>query len=161
MKEIIPMSHSLTKIWIHAVFGTKEREGLIGSNFKKALYAHIMSHLVESFGCRVRIINGTGDHVHVLFLLDPNHALKDILQNIKGESSHWINQQNLLQGKFAWQTGYGAFSVSESVVKDVERYIKNQKNHHLKMTFKEEYERLMKKHGLMLSTETDKSVRAN
>ena len=76
--------------------------------------------------------------------------MKDIFHNVKGESSHWINQSNLLEYKFAWQTGYGAFSVSESMVKGVEKYIANQKEHHKKMTYKEEIDLFIKKYGLKI-----------
>jgi REP element-mobilizing transposase RayT len=144
------MSHSLTKIWIHAICGTKDREPLIRPDIEDLLHEHIRCHLSEDLNCGVRILNGTIDHIHILFLLDPNYAVKDILKNIKGESSHWINEQNLLRVKFAWQTGYGAFSVSESNVTDVEKYIKNQKEHHRKLTFMEEYDQFMKKHGLAI-----------
>ena len=144
------MSHSLTKIWIHAICHTKDNEPLIRTDIEGPLHEHIRHHLSEDFNCGVRILNGTADHVHILFLLDPNYAVKDILKNIKGESSHWINQENLLEAKFAWQTGYGAYSVSESNVPDVERYIKNQKEHHRKTTFMEEYDQFMKKHGLAI-----------
>jgi uncharacterized protein with von Willebrand factor type A (vWA) domain len=80
------------------------------------------------------------------------------LKNIKGESSHWINQQNLLKVKFAWQVGYGAFSVSESNVNDVEQYIRNQKEHHRMKTFTEEFDEFMKKHGLTYLPETVQTV---
>jgi putative transposase len=152
------MSHSLTKIWIHAVFGTKDREPLIHQNIEAELHKHIQRHLEDDFGCRLRIINGVVEHIHILFLLNPNYSIKDLLKNIKGESSHWINQQNLLKVKFAWQVGYGAFSVSESNVNDVEQYIRNQKEHHRKKTFLEEYREFMDKHGLTYLPETVQTV---
>lgn len=152
------MSHSLTKLWIHTVFGTKDRMPLIHNDFEEKLHSHIRQHLECDFGCRVRIIGGTADHVHILFLLDPNYSIKDIIKNIKGESSHWQNQQNITKLKFAWQIGYGAFSVSESNVTGVEQYIQNQKEHHKKITFMEEYEQFMRKHGLPLRSETVETV---
>ena len=152
------MSHSLTKIWIHTVFGTKNREPMIHQSFENKLYQHIREHLEKDFECSVRAVNGMSDHIHILFLLNPNYAIKDILKNIKGESSHWVNQENLTKGKFVWQTGYGAFSVSESNLDKVCQYILNQKVHHKKKTFTEEYEEFMKKHGLLLLNQTDKSV---
>ena len=152
------MSHSLTKIWIHAVFGTKNGEPIIVSQISDDLFYHIKKHLEDDFDCVVRIINGIADHVHILFLLNANYAIKDILKNIKGESSHWINQKDILKVKFAWQVGYGAFSVSESNVNTVERYIANQKEHHRKRTFLEEYEEFMDKHGLNYLAETVQTV---
>ncbi len=87
----------------------------------------------------VRIINGMPDHIHCLFLLNPQKSIAEVIKQIKGSSSHFINQNNLISEKFAWQTGYAAYSVSESVVDKVFQYIKNQKHHHTKKTFQEEY----------------------
>jgi REP element-mobilizing transposase RayT len=144
------MSHSLVKIWIHGVFSTKDRLPLIIDSGKHKLYDHITKHLVDDLDCTVRRINGTADHVHLLFQMTPNIAVKDIFQNIKGESSHWWNQQNFSEKKFAWQIGYGAFSVSESQVGQVEEYIKNQEEHHRKMTFQQEIELFIKKNNLRM-----------
>lgn len=144
------MSHSLIKIWIHGVFGTKDRLPLIKNDFEAKLHNHIKEKLEKDLNCKVRAINGTEDHIHILFLLSPNFSLKDILQNVKGESSHWINGSDFMKHKFAWQTGYGAFSVSESMLKDVEKYIANQKEHHKKLTYKEEVDMLMKKYGFKI-----------
>jgi REP element-mobilizing transposase RayT len=141
-----PMSHSLTKIWLHTVFGTKEREPLIRTEFEESLHDHIKNHLEKDFGCCLQAMNGTADHLHILFLLDQNYAVKDILQNVKGESSHWVNQKDFMKTKFAWQTGYGAFSVSKSNLNDVEIYIKNQKEHHRKKSFAEEYQEFIDKY---------------
>ena len=144
------MSHSLIKIWIHGVFSTKDRTSLINNNFETELYEHIKKKLEEDLDCKVRAINGTEDHIHLLFLLSPNFSVGDIFKNIQGESSHWINQSDFTSTKFAWQIGYGAFSVSESMVKDVELYIKNQKVHHKKITYEKEVELFIKKYGLKI-----------
>lgn len=151
------MSHSLTKVWIHAVFGTKERTAIIKTSFEPQLHTHIKEKLESDLDCKVRIINGTEDHIHILYLMTPSYSLKDVLQNVKGESSHWVNQHDFIDSKFAWQVGYGAFSVSESVVSDVEVYIRNQKQHHKKMTFMEEYAAFMKKYGLVYDGRTDQA----
>lgn len=152
------MSHSFTRIWIHTVLGTKDRQPFIRPEFESALHEHIKHHLEEDFDCPVRAINGVPDHIHVLLLLSPNHSVKDLLQNAKGESSHWANQQDFTKLKFAWQTGYSAFSVSESGVLEVQRYIENQKLHHQKRTYVEECEELICEYGLELSDETVKTV---
>lgn len=101
-------------------------------------------------GCKVRIINGMPDHIHILFLLHPQKSVSDIVKQTKGSSSHWINQNDLVNGKFAWQVGYGIFSVSETNVHKVQNYIKNQKEHHKKKTFKEEYTEFMKAYGFSI-----------
>ena len=142
------LSHSLTKIWIHGIFGTKERAPLIKAEFEKELYKHLTDKLEADLDCKVRIINGMTEHVHVLFMLSSKFSIENVFKNVKGESSHWINQSNFTIRKFAWQTGYAAFSVSESKVGHVERYIRNQKEHHKKMSYAEEIELLMKKYQL-------------
>ncbi len=144
------MSHSLLKIWIHGVFSTKDRTALITPAFEKELYNHIKQKLENDLDCIVRIINGMSNHIHILFLLSPKFSIGDIFKNVKGESSHWINQSSFTKYKFAWQTGYGAFSVSESMVKEVEKYIANQKEHHRKMTYEQEVDLFIKKYGLKI-----------
>lgn len=141
------MPHSFNKIWIHAIWATKERLPLITSNAEKRIHEYMRQQFIES-GCPVRIINGTSDHIHSLFLLNPKKAITEIIKQIKGASSHWINEQNLLAEKFSWQTGYAAYSVSESQLQKVFQYIKNQKSHHQKQTFAKEFEELIKLHGL-------------
>ncbi|MDP2688153.1 MAG: transposase, partial [Aequorivita sp.] len=88
------------------------------------------------------------DHIHCLFLLSPQKSIADVIKQIKGSTSHFINQSNLIPEKFAWQTGYAAYSVSESVVDRVFRYITNQKAHHQKKTFLQEYDDFINLNGL-------------
>ena len=125
------MPHSFSKIWIHAIWATKERVPLIAPKIEQHVYNFMRSQFVES-GCPVRLINGMPDHVHCLFLLNSQKAIADIVKQVKGSTSHFINEQDLLKEKFAWQTGYAAYSVSESVLEKVFEYIKNQKQHHAK-----------------------------
>jgi REP element-mobilizing transposase RayT len=107
-----------------------------------------MSEQLREQGCPVRIINGMPDHVHCLFLLSPQKSISEVIKQIKGSSSHYINQNNLIADKFSWQTGYAAYSVSESVVEKVFNYIKNQKQHHQKKTFQQEFDEFVKLYGL-------------
>jgi len=141
------MSHSHTKIWIHLIFGTKERTPLIDEKFEKLLYIRINDKLKTEYNSLVYAINGTKDHIHILFLQNSNFSLSDIVKNIKGESSHWINQNNFIDKKFAWQSGYGAFSISDTKEDKIIEYIKNQKEHHKKISFVEEYNLFLKKYG--------------
>ena len=120
---------------------------LLKDHFSDQIYEHINDRLC-GLGCDVRIISGTEDHLHILFLLSPDKTIAQVIKAIKGESSHWINQQDFLNTKFAWQIGYGAFSVSESNVEGVENYIHRQEEHHRRMTFQEEYDRFIQKYGL-------------
>ncbi|MBN1968428.1 MAG: IS200/IS605 family transposase [Candidatus Delongbacteria bacterium] len=137
------MPHSYHKIWIHAIWSTKGRARLINPKIENTLFQFISEQFNES-GCSIRIINGAPDHIHCLFLLHPQKSIAEIIKQIKGSSSHFVNQNNLINEKFAWQTGYAAYSVSESVVNKVFVYIKNQKTHHQKRTFQVEYEEFIK-----------------
>ncbi len=141
------MAHSFNKIWIHAIWTTKERSPLIHTNIEHQIHQLISEQLRES-GCPVRIVNGMPDHVHSLFLLNPNKSIAEVIKQIKGSSSHHINQNDLIPEKFSWQTGYAAYSVSESVADKVYFYIKNQKQHHLKKAFEEEHDEFLKLHEL-------------
>ncbi len=142
------MSHSLSKIWIHLIFGTKNRLPLMKPSFEKDLYKHIKSLLEFDFKCKVEIINGTSNHLHILMLQNPQYSITEIVKNIKGNSSHWINQSKFISTKFAWQTGYGVFSVSQSKIKAVVNYIEKQKDHHKKISFEEELNKFEIIHGL-------------
>lgn len=88
------------------------------------------------------------EHLHLLFQLPSDKTLSEISKNLKGESSHWINQQDFFRGKFRWQRGYGAYSVSESLVDMVKRYVENQEEHHKRKTFAEEYKEWAVKYGV-------------
>lgn len=141
------MPHSFNRIWIHAIWSTKERMPLITGAVEKTVYEFLSTQLREQ-GCPVRIINGMPDHVHCLFLLSPKKSISEIIKQIKGSSSYYINQNNLGFSKFSWQTGYAAYSVSESVVDTVFNYIRNQKQHHRKNTFEQEFTKFSKLYGL-------------
>ncbi len=140
------MPHSFNKIWIHAIWATKNRMLLIHPSIEKKVHQYLRNELVE-LGCPVRIINGMPDHIHCLFLLSPQKSIMEVLKQIKGSSSYFINQNDLIPDKFAWQTGYAAYSVSESGIEKVYQYIKNQKQHHRKKSFQEEYEAFLKLYG--------------
>lgn len=141
------MSHSFTKLWIHAIWATKDRKELIDYSIEGKLYDYIGEQLTE-LGCPIRIINGMPDHIHILFLQNPQKTISDLIRQIKGSSSHFINQQELILEKFSWQNGYAAFSVSESQLDVVYHYIRNQKHHHLKKNGQDEFDEFVKLHGL-------------
>jgi len=143
------MSHSFPRIWVHLVFGTKNRQLFITPDIESKIYRFIKSQMIDK-GCFVKSINGMPDHIHILTLLNQNISLADLVKQIKGSSSHWVNQHNIYSQKFAWQTGYGAFSVSESQISKVDAYITNQKAQHQTKTFMDEYEGLLKLHNIDL-----------
>ena len=143
------MQKTFFKIWIHLVWSTKSREPILIDKIRKDVFFHIKETAAEN-DYHLDMVNGTENHLHCLLSLNPRYAISDVVNELKGESSHWINEQNLLKVKFAWQRGFGAFSVSESNVKQVRKYILNQEEHHRKVTFKQEWESLMKRHGISL-----------
>ena len=141
------MPHSFNKIWIHAIFSTKDWLPLINSLVESKIYGFLKEELIK-MDCPVRIINGMPNHIDLLFLQDPKKSILEILKQIKGSSSHWINEQDIIKEKFAWQVGYAAYSVSESQMDKVYHYIFKQKEHHKRKTFAQEYEEFISVHGL-------------
>ena len=137
------MSHSLAKIWIHLVTGTKNRAILIPQILRAEISDQI-THILEQNGCRVCVTVTVKDHFHSLFLLSPTICIADLVRSIKGSVSYRLNRENAFKSSFMWQTGYGAFSVSESGTKKVEQYIRTQEAHHRRMSYQEEYERFMR-----------------
>lgn len=131
------MPHSLNKIWVHAIWTTKDRIPLIHLNIEHKIY-HFISEQFREQGCRIKIINGMPDHIHCLFLLNPKKSISEVIKQIKGSSSRYINQNNLINENFSWQVGYAAYSVSESVLNKVFGYIKNQKQHHKEYNLQQE-----------------------
>lgn len=131
------MPRSKVKIWIHAIWNTKNKEAFITSKAEVPIYKLISKELTNA-GCFVKSINGMQDHMHALFLLNPKSTIQDVMKQVKGASSHAINQMKIIPFRFAWGVGYAAFSVSESQVAEVDKYIRNQKVHHRKRTYTEE-----------------------
>ncbi|MBS1496413.1 MAG: IS200/IS605 family transposase [Bacteroidetes bacterium] len=140
------MPHSFVKIWIHAIWATKERAPLIHPSVEENIHNHMRKEFIDS-GCPVRIINGMPEHVHCLFLLSPQKSIADVIKQVKGGTSHFVNEQNLIAEKFSWQTGYAAYSVCESQLEKVFNYIKNQKSHHAQKSFQKEYDGFLKIYG--------------
>ena len=136
------MSHSLNKIYVHAVFRTKYNEPMITEEIEKNLFPFLKNQLVE-MGCYEIAINGISNHIHLLFLLSPKKSISEVAKQLKGSSSHWINELKLTDQKFEWQTGYGCFSVSEYHVEKITKYIQNQKEHHKVKKYNKEDEELL------------------
>ena len=134
------------KIWIHLVWATKNRRPLLTKDIRQRVFAHIRENAPLK-NIYIDFVNGHIDHVHCLISLNQEQTIAKIMQLIKGESSFWINKNNLCNQKFEWQDDYFAVSVSESGVNNVREYIKNQEEHHKKKTFQEEYDEFIKKYG--------------
>lgn len=132
------MANTYTQIHIQAVFVVQGRNCIIKKSWKDELYKYLVG-IIQNNGHKVLAINGMPDHIHVFLGLRPSQSLSDLMQDIKGSSSRWVNEKRLVSDHFSWQEGYGAFSYSKSHVDQVIDYIKNQEIHHRKKSFMEEY----------------------
>lgn len=140
------MAHTYTNLLTHALFSTKDRQPLIRPEMKSDLYAY-MGGIINSLRGKPLLINGPKDHVHLLFVLPAILALSDVMEKLKANSSKWVNERSRRRW-FSWQTGYAAFSVSQSKLGEVKAYIKNQEEHHRRLTYQEELAALLIKHGM-------------
>ena len=141
------MANTYTQIHIHTVFAVRNRVSLIQEQWRDELYMYITG-IITNNGHKLLQIGGMPDHVHVLFGMKPTQTLSDLMQDIKGNSSLWINKKQLVRGKFSWQEGYGAFSYGKSQIDRVAKYIQQQEKHHKKRNFEEEYLELLKLFGI-------------
>ncbi len=138
------MANTYTQIHLHAIFGVQNRISLINTSWKNDLYKYITG-IIQNNKHKVLVINGMPDHIHILFGMRPYQSLSELMQDVKGSSSKWINKKGFVKGRFSWQEGYGAFSYSKSQLKNVINYIGNQEEHHKKRSFTEEYLELLQK----------------
>lgn len=145
--EILIMPNTYTQIHIHAIFSVQNRECLIKNEWKDELYKYITG-IIQSQKHKLIAINGMPDHVHILFGMRPIQSLSELMQDIKGGSSKWINEKRLINGKFSWQESYGAFSYSKSQLPQVIRYIEKQEEHHQNKSFVEEYKEFLTSFGI-------------
>ncbi len=128
------MPQSLSKLHIHLVFSTKNREPFIHDAVRNSLHAYMAAVLLD-FGCPAKLINSVDDHVHILFELSRTVSISQAVEKVKKTSSKWIKTQGEGLRNFAWQAGYGAFAVSESNIDAVRKYISAQREHHRKKSF--------------------------
>ena len=141
------MGHSHTNLLYHVVFSTKGRQQWLDAETSSRLYQYLSGAIHSEGGVGISI-NGCPDHIHILAKLRQDKAVSDVLRTIKANSSGWIHRTfNSLRG-FGWQNGYGAFTVSQSQVDKVQRYIANQQEHHQRVSFKEEFVALLEAHGI-------------
>lgn len=141
------MSQSLVKNLVHLVFSTKYRTPWIPAEVRKGLYAY-QAGTCNGLKSPALSIGGVDDHVHILFSLSKNYALYKVVEQIKTASSKWMKTEGTGNKDFYWQLGYAAFSVSQSNVEDVTKYIENQEEHHRKMSFQDELRLLFERHGI-------------
>ena len=141
------MPQSLSALYIHMVFSTKDRALFLDDNLRDEINAYLVGTL-KNQDCPSIMTNSQRDHVHSLFVLPRVKTVADVAKSLKESSSKWMKSQGVDFQKFSWQRGYGAFSVSQSNVEPVKTYIANQAEHHHRMSFQEEYRLLLEKHGV-------------
>jgi REP element-mobilizing transposase RayT len=139
--------HSYSKVWIHLVWGTLDREPMLSKSAASKAAVWLNEYAAEK-KIYLKINYFNADHVHALIDLPTNLCIEDVVHLFKGASSHWINEQKLVPGKFSWGRGYGAFSVSESGVGEVAGYIADQDEHHRKRSFADEVKLFVERYGL-------------
>jgi putative transposase len=141
------MASTLTNLLYHIVFSTKDREPLIRTAFRDELEKYIAG-IVRNEGGILLGIGGMPDHLHVVVKFKPDRSIAEMLRLIKANSSKWVNEKHGEPGRFAWQSGYGAFSVSQSQLDGVLAYVGNQEAHHRVRSFQDEYREFLVKHGV-------------
>jgi REP element-mobilizing transposase RayT len=141
------MPQSLSSILVHLVFSTKNREPFLRPIIEPELHPYLAT-IFGALGSPSLAIDGTRDHVHILFALGRTMTVADIVEEVKTSSSKWLKTKDRGLRNFHWQKGYGAFSIGQSQVEDVKRYIRNQKQHHRRVTFQDEYREFLKRYGV-------------
>jgi putative transposase len=138
------MANTYTKVYIQYIFAVQNRISLINPRWEVELYKYITG-IVQNQKHKLIAINGIPDHIHVFVGMYTTQSMSELMQDVKEYSSKWINKNGYTKGKFQWQDGYGAFSYSKSHIDNVYKYIMNQKEHHKKKTFIEEYIEFLEK----------------
>lgn len=141
------MPQSLSQVILHLVFSTKDRENLINKEITEDLYSYIVG-ICRSNNSQCYRVGGTSSHIHVACTLPRTITISKFVAEVKASSSRWINQKCNLENKFAWQSGYGVFSLGVSQLKALTNYIDHQEEHHKKRSFQEEYTILLEKYSV-------------
>jgi putative transposase len=141
------MAHTSANLLTHVIFSTKDRIGFIDADLAASMFPYLGGIIRELNGTALAI-NGPADHVDLLVALPPNLALSEAMRVLKSNSSRWVHEQWPQRRAFAWQTGYGAFSVSQSNADQVCAYIANQEEHHRLVSFQDEFMAFLKRHGI-------------
>ena len=141
------MPSTYCNLLYHVIFSTKQREPLVTPAWREELYSYIAGILRGQDGQALEI-GGTPDHVHVVMRIRPDVSVSDMVRLVKANSSKWANERPDGAGRFAWQRGYGAFTVSVSQLEAVRQYVRSQEEHHRHRTFQEEFVEFLKRHGI-------------
>src|SRR5947209_19319663 len=146
------MSHSFTTLLYHLVFSTKERRPWLAKEIRPQVFAYLGGLLRDEGGIALSV-GGVEDHVHLLVKLHQDRAVAPVLRAVKAGASRWVHKTFPELEAFAWQTGYGAFTVSQSQVEKVRNYIENQEEHHRTRPFQDEFRQLLRQHGVEFTEE--------
>ena len=141
------MAHTYTSIHVHVVFSTKRRFPFISDAVKPELHAYMIG-ILKNLGTRPAALGGIADHVHAVVEIPPALSVSELVGKLKGNASRWLNASGR-SAKFEWQEGFSAFSVSQSNLDRVIAYVRTQEEHHRRMTFAEELDRLFERHGVV------------
>jgi len=142
------MSQSLSKMWTHLIFSTKDRYPFLGDQTTREQTHKYIAGILRKNDSPTLLVGGVADHVHALFALSKNRSIAEIVYEVKRSSSKWIKTQDPRLKKFHWQNGYGAFSVSQSHVEQVRKYIAEQERHHRKVTFEDEFREFLRRYEI-------------
>ena len=141
------MANTYYSVYEHIVFSTKNRIRVFTPEIRKELFAYVAG-AIKKQGCEVLVVGGFWDHVHILVHKRSTVLTSDLVKEVKRTSSKWLKEKGVAYGKFSWQIGYGAFSVSFWDVGKITTYIRDQEKHHEKMNWENEYRKLLKRHGV-------------
>jgi putative transposase len=141
------MGNTFTQVHLHIIFAVQNRTSLIDKSWEERLYKYIIA-IIQNRGHKVLAIGGMPDHIHILIGFRPTEAPSLLIQIVKRDTSLWINENKLVRGSFNWQEGYGVFSYSKSQLSTVISYIENQKKHHSKQSFQEEFKSILDRLGI-------------
>jgi REP element-mobilizing transposase RayT len=151
-KKRAAMSHSFTNLLYHLVFSTKNREPWLDGEVGRQVHT-VLAGRVHDEGGIALAVNGIADHVHLLVKLRQDRPLSEVLRDLKARSSFWVHKNLPGLEQFAWQIGYGAFTVSQSQLQRVRRYIQNQEEHHRRRPYQDEFRQLLRHHGIEFTEE--------
>lgn len=141
------MANTFSQIYLHIIFSVRNREMIIAETWEDSLHKYITG-IITNRGHKLLAINGMPDHIHLFIGFKPVESVSDLVRDIKKSSTNFIKEKGYLKGKFYWQEGYGVFSNSYSQISDVCNYIANQKEHHKKISFKDEYLAILKQYNV-------------
>lgn len=141
------MAQSLSNVQLHFVFSTKHRRPLINVEVETELFKYLAT-ACRTLDCPSHGIGGADDHIHIACSLSRTITISSLIQQLKQDSSKWIKTKGVNYADFAWQNGYGAFSIGQSQLEDLKRYIANQREHHCRITFQDEFRELLKRYNI-------------